>query len=282
MSWHLSTGFLGTPRLLPVLTDTGHTDIAYRLLTQRTFPSWGYQIDHGATTMWERWDSLWPDGAFQDPGMNSFNHYAYGSVGEWMYAHIAGIAPGRPGYREVVVRPRPGGGISEARATLTFVRGPVWQPVEAPARTLRTMRRAARCSASAPARTGSPSELHPAAQASLRPRSPTEALDAGTSLSTPPQAPFPLHADTRPPPCQAGRRPRSRAPVTPASRRSPLTRSGRCISRTAAAAGSREEVRFHGHRAPGVRAVAAAPDTVIEPGVTERLLWRVESFEPVR
>ncbi|GAA3494228.1 hypothetical protein GCM10019016_013270 [Streptomyces prasinosporus] len=189
--------------------------------------------------MWERWDSLWPDGIFQDPGMNSFNHYAYGSVGEWMYAHIAGIAPGRPGYREVVVRPRPGGGISEARATLTFVRGPVWQPVEAPARTLRThmlaagehhrtgvdsphpprtgsstqaqyhcvMRRAARCSASAPARTGSPSELHPAARASLRPRSSTEALDAGTSLSAPPQAPFPLHADTRPPPCQAGRRP---------------------------------------------------------------------------
>ncbi|MEU0683401.1 hypothetical protein ABZ462_26700 [Streptomyces albogriseolus] len=77
MSWHLSTGFLGTPRLLPVLTDTGHTDTghtdtAYRLLTRRTFPSWGYQIDHGATTMWERWDSLWPDGAFQDPGMNSF------------------------------------------------------------------------------------------------------------------------------------------------------------------------------------------------------------------
>lgn len=123
--WHLSTGFLGTPRLLPVLTDTGHTDVAYRLLTRRTFPSWGYQIERGATTMWERWDSLRPDGTFQDPGMNSFNHYAYGSVGEWMYAHIAGIAPGRPGYREVVVRPRPGGGIDEARATLTSVRGPI-------------------------------------------------------------------------------------------------------------------------------------------------------------
>ncbi len=108
-----------------MLTDTGHTDTAYRLLTQRTFPSWGYQIDHGATTMWERWDSLRPDGTFQDPGMNSFNHYAYGSVGEWMYAHIAGIAPGRPGYREVVVRPRPGGGIDEARAQLTSVRGPI-------------------------------------------------------------------------------------------------------------------------------------------------------------
>ncbi|TWD13028.1 alpha-L-rhamnosidase [Streptomyces sp. T12] len=123
--WHLSTGFLGTPRLLPVLTDTGHTDVAYRLLTRRTFPSWGYQIDRGATTMWERWDSLRPDGTFQDPGMNSFNHYAYGSVGEWMYTHIAGISPGRPGYREVLVRPRPGGGVDEARATLRSVRGPI-------------------------------------------------------------------------------------------------------------------------------------------------------------
>ncbi|MFF3485925.1 alpha-L-rhamnosidase [Streptomyces sp. NPDC002701] len=128
--WHLSTGFLGTPRLLPVLTDTGHTDVAYRLLLQRSFPSWGYQIDKGATTMWERWDSIRPDGSFQTPDMNSFNHYAYGSVGEWMYANIAGIAAGRPGYREIVVRPRPGGGVTSARATFTSVHGPVstrWQ-----------------------------------------------------------------------------------------------------------------------------------------------------------
>jgi alpha-L-rhamnosidase len=123
--WHLSTGFLGTPRLLPVLTDTGHTDVAYRLLVQRSFPSWGYQIDKGATTMWERWDSIRPDGSFQDAGMNSFNHYAYGSVGEWMYANIAGIAAGGPGYREIVVRPRPGGGVTSARATFASVHGPV-------------------------------------------------------------------------------------------------------------------------------------------------------------
>ncbi|WP_221350922.1 alpha-L-rhamnosidase [Streptomyces beigongshangae] len=123
--WHLSTGFLGTPRLLPVLTDTGHTDVAHRLLAQRSFPSWGYQIDRGATTMWERWDSVRPDGGFQTPDMNSFNHYAYGSVGEWMYANIAGIAPGRPGYREIVVRPRPGGGVTSARATFSSVHGPV-------------------------------------------------------------------------------------------------------------------------------------------------------------
>uniref|UniRef100_A0AAU2A2L3 alpha-L-rhamnosidase n=1 Tax=Streptomyces sp. NBC_00093 TaxID=2975649 RepID=A0AAU2A2L3_9ACTN len=123
--WHLSTGFLGTPRLLPVLTDTGHTDIAYRLLEQRSFPSWGYQIDRGATTMWERWDSIRPDGSFQTPDMNSFNHYAYGSVGEWMYTNIAGIAPGRPGYREIIIRPRPGGTLTTARATFTSPYGPV-------------------------------------------------------------------------------------------------------------------------------------------------------------
>lgn len=123
--WHLTTGFLGTPRLLPVLTSTGHTDVAYRLLVQRSFPSWGYQIDKGATTMWERWDSIKPDGSFQDAGMNSFNHYAYGSVGEWMYANIAGIAPAAPGFREILVRPRPGGGVTEAEGRYDSVRGPV-------------------------------------------------------------------------------------------------------------------------------------------------------------
>lgn len=123
--WHLSTGFLGTPRLLPVLTATGHTDVAYRLLVQRSFPSWGYQIDKGATTMWERWDSIKPDGSFQDAGMNSFNHYAYGSVGEWMYTNIAGIAPADPGFRKILVRPRPGGGVTEARSTFDALYGPV-------------------------------------------------------------------------------------------------------------------------------------------------------------
>ncbi|WP_329549733.1 family 78 glycoside hydrolase catalytic domain [Streptomyces sp. NBC_01356] len=128
--WHLSTGFLGTPRLLPVLTDTRHTDVAYRLLEQRSFPSWGYQIDRGATTMWERWDSIQPDGGFQTPDMNSFNHYAYGSVGEWMYTNIAGISAGRPGYRAIVVRPRPGGEVTSAHATFASVYGPIstqWQ-----------------------------------------------------------------------------------------------------------------------------------------------------------
>lgn len=75
--------------------------------------------------MWERWDSIRPDGSFQDAGMNSFNHYAYGSVGEWMYTNIAGISAGRPGYREIVIRPRPGGAVTSARADFTSVYGPV-------------------------------------------------------------------------------------------------------------------------------------------------------------
>jgi len=122
---HLSTGFLGTPRLLPTLTDTGHTDVAHRLLHQRTFPSWGYQIDRGATTMWERWDSIKPDGSFQDVGMNSFNHYAYGSVGAWMYENITGIAPAAPGFRAIRVRPRPGGEVRSAEGRYDSLYGPI-------------------------------------------------------------------------------------------------------------------------------------------------------------
>ncbi|MFC8084226.1 alpha-L-rhamnosidase [Streptomyces sp. NPDC057340] len=123
--WHLATGFLGTPRLLPVLTSTGHDDVAYRLLHRTTFPSWGYQIARGATTMWERWDSVRADGGFQDAGMNSFNHYAYGSVGQWMYTHVAGIAPAAPGYKHITVRPRPGGEVREAKARFDTPYGPV-------------------------------------------------------------------------------------------------------------------------------------------------------------
>jgi alpha-L-rhamnosidase len=121
--WHLSTGFLGTPRLLPILTETGHIDVAYRLLHQTGFPSWGYQIERGATTMWERWDSIKPDGGFQDPAMNSFNHYAYGSVGEWMHQNIAGISPGAPGFSRILIRPRPGGQVRAAHGSHTTVHG---------------------------------------------------------------------------------------------------------------------------------------------------------------
>ncbi|MDW5267448.1 MAG: family 78 glycoside hydrolase catalytic domain [Edaphobacter sp.] len=86
--WKLGTGFLGTPYLMEELSDTGHADVAYRLLLNTQYPSWGYMVDHGATTMWERWNG---DKMIADPGMNSFNHYAYGAVGEWLYRYAAGI-----------------------------------------------------------------------------------------------------------------------------------------------------------------------------------------------
>ncbi|HET6627015.1 MAG TPA: glycoside hydrolase family 78 protein [Nocardioidaceae bacterium] len=116
--WHLATGFLGTPDLLPVLSQTGHTDVAYRLLNQRSYPSWGYEIDNGATTIWERWNSIMPDGSFGDVNMNSFNHYAYGAVGNWMYRTIGGIQqdPESPGYEHFRIAPEPGGGLSWAEA----------------------------------------------------------------------------------------------------------------------------------------------------------------------
>jgi alpha-L-rhamnosidase len=87
--WKLGTGFLGTPYLMEELSDSGHADVAYRLLLNTQYPSWGYMVDHGATTMWERWNG---DKMIADPGMNSFNHYAYGAVGEWLYRYAAGIA----------------------------------------------------------------------------------------------------------------------------------------------------------------------------------------------
>ncbi|WP_109508646.1 family 78 glycoside hydrolase catalytic domain [Nocardioides speluncae] len=111
--YHLSTGFLGVDGLLPALTEAGRTDIAYRLLQHENYPSWGYEIGWGATTVWERWNSINPDGTFNDVGMNSFNHYAYGAVGEWMYGTMAGVSAAEPGYRKVRIAPEPGGGIDE-------------------------------------------------------------------------------------------------------------------------------------------------------------------------
>lgn len=108
---HLSTGFLGVDGLLPALTEIGRTDIAYILLQNTDYPSWGYEIGKGATTIWERWNSIMPDGSFGPVGMNSFNHYAYGAVGEWMYRTMAGVSALEPGYRKVLVAPRAGAGI---------------------------------------------------------------------------------------------------------------------------------------------------------------------------
>lgn len=123
--WHLSTGFVGVGYLCPVLTEAGHSDVAYRLLNTETFPSWGYTIRNGATTIWERWDGWTEENGFQSPNMNSFNHYSLGSVGEWLYRYVAGIdmAQDGVGYDRIVIRPRPDGSMTYARAEYDSVRG---------------------------------------------------------------------------------------------------------------------------------------------------------------
>ncbi|HEY8966026.1 MAG TPA: family 78 glycoside hydrolase catalytic domain [Candidatus Methylacidiphilales bacterium] len=123
--FHLATGFVGTPHLLDVLTRFGHLNTAYKLLEQETFPSWLFPVKNGATTIWERWDGWTPEKGPQDKGMNSYNHYAYGAVGAWMYATVAGLDldPEEPGYRHIVFRPRPGGTLTWAEAELETSRG---------------------------------------------------------------------------------------------------------------------------------------------------------------
>jgi len=123
--YHLTTGFVGTPYLCHVLSRHGYTDVAYKLLNQEEYPSWLYPVKQGATTIWERWDGIKPDGSFQDAGMNSFNHYAYGAVGDWLYQVVAGIDvdPDAPGYQRVLIQPQPGGGLTYARAALDSMYG---------------------------------------------------------------------------------------------------------------------------------------------------------------
>ena len=124
---HLTTGFVGTPYLCHVLSRYGYLREAYQLLTRRGYPSWLYPVTQGATTIWERWDGQKPDGTFQDTGMNSFNHYAYGAIGDWMYRVMAGleIDPAAPGYKHVIIRPQPGGGFTSVKATHETIRGTV-------------------------------------------------------------------------------------------------------------------------------------------------------------
>ncbi|MGO9110817.1 MAG: family 78 glycoside hydrolase catalytic domain [Thermoguttaceae bacterium] len=123
--WHLSTGFVGVSYLLPVLTQAGKVDTAYRLLMQDSFPSWLFSVKHGATTIWERWDGWTPERGFQDPGMNSFNHYSLGSGGQWLFDSAAGIGldPEKPGFRHIIIHPRVGGGLTSASATLRSIQG---------------------------------------------------------------------------------------------------------------------------------------------------------------
>ncbi|GAB3936590.1 alpha-L-rhamnosidase [Kribbella albertanoniae] len=111
---HLKTGFLGVDGLLPALSKIGRTDLAYLLLQRTEYPSWGYEIAKGATTIWERWNSINPDGTFNDVNMNSFNHYAYGAVGQWMYGTMSGVSAAEPGYRKALIAPTPGPGLTFA------------------------------------------------------------------------------------------------------------------------------------------------------------------------
>ena len=122
---HLATGFVGTPHLCPVLAENGHLDLAYTLLENETFPSWIFSIKNGATTIWERWDSWTPDKGFHPAGMNSFNHYAYGAIGAWMAGTVAGLEAqfDDAGLLEVIFRPRPGGSLTWAEATLETPHG---------------------------------------------------------------------------------------------------------------------------------------------------------------
>ncbi len=123
---HLSTGFLGTPLLLPVLTRIGRTDLAYRLLEQTTYPGWLFPVTNGATTMWERWNSWTPEQGFGEVSMNSFNHYAYGAVGEWFYETICGILPGEQGgFRQFHLAPEPGGSFTRACAEYDSLYGKI-------------------------------------------------------------------------------------------------------------------------------------------------------------
>ncbi len=117
---HLKTGFVGTPYLLHALTKIGRSDIAYRLLLKETFPSWLFPVTRGATTMWERWDGMKVDGSFATPDMNSFNHYAYGSVGDWLYTTVAGIDSdlNEPAYKHIIFRPLPNKELGYAKARI--------------------------------------------------------------------------------------------------------------------------------------------------------------------
>ena len=122
---HISTGFLGTPYICEVLTRFGYTDMAYTLLLQEGCPGWLYQVKMGATTVWERWDSIRKDGSIPDNGMNSLNHYAYGSIGDWLYREAVGIKEAAPGYKRIAIKPHTGGKFENMEASTVTPYGKV-------------------------------------------------------------------------------------------------------------------------------------------------------------
>jgi len=134
--WHLKTGFLGTPYLCHVLSRNGRADVAYKLLLATDYPSWLYQVTKGATTIWEHWDGVKEDGSFWSADMNSFNHYAYGAVGDWLYREVAGIEldESKPGYKRIVIKPALCTALTWAEAELESMYGLIksrWKREEA-------------------------------------------------------------------------------------------------------------------------------------------------------
>ena len=124
---HLKTGFAGTPYLCHVLSRYGYGDLAYTLLLQKDFPSWLYQVTQGATTIWEHWDGRKPDGSFWSDNMNSFNHYAYGSIGDWIYRCVAGINTdeNKPGFEHIILKPQTNEAFSYAECIYESIRGKI-------------------------------------------------------------------------------------------------------------------------------------------------------------
>ena len=124
---HLTTGFVGVSHLLPALCSENQLDTAYKVFLQDTFPGWLFSVKHGATTIWERWDGWTPEKGFQNPGMNSFNHYSLGSCGEWMFDTVAGIGvdADQPGFRHIIIHPRPGGDLTQANGSIDSIRGKI-------------------------------------------------------------------------------------------------------------------------------------------------------------
>lgn len=123
--WHLSTGFIGTKDLMLALSKIGRNDVAYRLLLNDTFPSWGFSIKNGATSIWERWNGWTPEEGFGDPGMNSFSHYSFGAVGQWMFENIGGIQTDGSAFKKIIVKPQPGGDLTRAKTAFRSIRGPI-------------------------------------------------------------------------------------------------------------------------------------------------------------
>ncbi|MCW3804475.1 alpha-L-rhamnosidase [Plebeiibacterium marinum] len=124
---HLTTGFVGTPLLCSTLSAIGRDDLAFMLLMRKEYPSWLYPVTQGATTIWERWDGQKTDGSFQDVSMNSFNHYAYGAIGEWLYTYVAGIKMDAqfPGYKHFILSPHVGGGLTQVSSTYDSMYGEI-------------------------------------------------------------------------------------------------------------------------------------------------------------